>query len=68
MKKQRKRSTNETMKAFSFKSWSRDKQSAGDSLDRLTEKALQICNRHGWHLDEFEPEDAPASDGKCKIL
>lgn len=55
------------MNAYSYKRWSSDKQTAGDSLRRQTERAKQICVAHKWRLIDLPP-DAGVSAWKGKNL
>jgi DNA invertase Pin-like site-specific DNA recombinase len=49
------------MKAYSYKRWSTDKQTKGDSLMRQTNSARAICEQKGWELDESLEPDAGIS-------
>jgi DNA invertase Pin-like site-specific DNA recombinase len=56
------------MKAFSYKRWSSDKQTKGDSLTRQSNSARAICASKGWELDETLAPDSGISAFKGRNL
>jgi DNA invertase Pin-like site-specific DNA recombinase len=49
------------MKAYSYKRWSSDRQTCGDSLTRQTRSAKAVCEKFKWELDESLEPDAGRS-------
>src|SRR5690242_17902406 len=49
------------IKAYSYRRWSSDPQTFGDSDKRQLEATRDICNQRGWELDETLKPDKGVS-------